>query len=125
NIFSASGNDWRFENGFVNDGTISLNSTGGSTDLEFVGTQTLSGSGSIVMSDHFQNRILNDTAADTLTTNFTGLAFNQMFIGDSLWIEVTQADVPAPGVSEPGAMLVFAAGLGTLFVARRRRRTLH
>lgn len=357
NIFSASGNDWRFENGFVNDGTISLNSTGGSTDLEFVGTQTLSGSGSIVMSDHFQNRILNDTAADTLTiglgitirgagqigvnaggtenfgtidadqtntaitidggilkftnrgtlrasgaagidinasnneleqaaglvdiqsssrldittgnylqtggqatingimttagtnstielqggrfggggtvqfngsgthnfnntggtlaagnspgiltisdgnyvqgaassfefelfgavvgvghdllnilngdadlsgsldvvadqgfastlnvgdqfevvrlesghsflsgffdtltTNFTGLAFNQLFIGDSLWIEVTQADVPAPGVSEPGAMLVFAAGLGTLFVARRRRRTLH
>ncbi len=66
-IVSANSHDWRFQNGFVNDGTIEMNSAGGATDLEFVGTQTLSGSGSIIMSDNFQNRIRNDTGADTLT----------------------------------------------------------
>ncbi|NKB19331.1 MAG: hypothetical protein GKS01_02195 [Alphaproteobacteria bacterium] len=109
-----------------------LNILGGDTDLsgslDVVADQGFASS--LTVGDQFEVIRLESGQSflsgffDTLTTNFTGLTFSQLFIGDSLWIEVTQADVPAPGVAEPGGMLIFVAGLGVLAVTRRRRRTI-
>ena len=43
--------------GVHNDGTITLESTGSTTQITFSGTNTLSGSGTLVMSDNVNNRI--------------------------------------------------------------------
>ena len=46
----------------TNNGTWSLNSTGSNTDLDCFGAATLSGSGSIVMSNNTANRVLTDNS---------------------------------------------------------------
>ncbi|MGB0576145.1 MAG: hypothetical protein ACPGPC_08330, partial [Alphaproteobacteria bacterium] len=70
-----SGRDITLANGtLVNNGAINMNSTGASTDLAFIGSQTNSGNGEIVWSDSNQNRILasdstGSTAVLTLGAN--------------------------------------------------------
>src|SRR5262249_37478749 len=48
-------------------GTISLNSGGNFTDLRIAGNVTLTGSGTVTMSDNINNRIFGNAAADRLT----------------------------------------------------------
>jgi len=59
--------DLRIENGFVNDGTINMNGATSQTLLQFLGTQSLSGSGEIVMTDNAQNAIRTGLINDVLT----------------------------------------------------------
>jgi hypothetical protein len=66
-IVQANGEDLRIRNGITNDGTWSLNSTGGSTDVQFLGSQTIGGTGEIVMSDNILNRIFMSSNSDELT----------------------------------------------------------
>ncbi|MGB0630177.1 MAG: beta strand repeat-containing protein [Alphaproteobacteria bacterium] len=66
-IVQVNGEDIRIRNGITNDGTWSLNSTGSTTDILFLGSQTIGGSGEIVMSDNIRNRIFASTNADVLT----------------------------------------------------------
>tara|TARA_R110002110_G_scaffold411316_1_gene635572 strand:+ start:637 stop:4350 length:3714 start_codon:yes stop_codon:yes gene_type:complete len=66
-IVQINGEDLRIRDGMTNDGTWALNSTGSTTDIQFLGSQTLGGSGEIVMSDNIQNRIFASTNADVLT----------------------------------------------------------
>jgi hypothetical protein len=57
---------------FVNDGTISLNSTGHNTDLRISGGDvTLTGLGILEMSDNAANRILGTTGAETFINGTT------------------------------------------------------
>lgn len=66
-IVQVNAEDIRIRNGIINDGTWSLNSTGATTDIQFLGSQTVGGTGEIVMSDNLQNRIFLSSNADTLT----------------------------------------------------------
>ncbi|MCP5149805.1 MAG: choice-of-anchor D domain-containing protein [Ectothiorhodospiraceae bacterium] len=62
--------DARVTNGLTNNAIWSMNASGFSgndTDLTFVGTQTLGGTGSIVMSNDVDNRILVDAGTTVLT----------------------------------------------------------
>ncbi len=79
NLVSNNSNDWRIQNGFVNDGTVSMNSSGSSTDLEFVGSQTTSGNGEIVLSNNFQNRIR--ASAGAVSTEVLTIGANQVIRG--------------------------------------------
>ncbi len=51
----------------VNDGTLTLDSTGSATDLQISGTVTLSGSGSVVLSD--SNNVILGTATGSVLDN--------------------------------------------------------
>ena len=60
--------------------------------------------------------------------NMTGLDFIQLFIGNSLFIEVAQADVLPPGVDptpEPESVVLTVLGLTAISLMCRRRVTLH
>ena len=50
------------------DGRWFLSSTGSSTDMIFNGTQTLGGTGELIMSDNINNRLLGDNSS-TLTVD--------------------------------------------------------
>ena len=58
---------------------------------------------------------------DTISVNLAGLVFSQLFIGNSLWIEVTLANVGAPEVPEPHMLVVMMLGLTVIVWMRRRR----
>ena len=65
---------------------------------------------------------------DNIFINLGGLDFIQLFIGNSLFIEVAQADVLPPGVDpipEPESLVLMMLGLTAIFWMRRRRVTLH
>lgn len=68
-----------------------------------------------------------DELFDSISINLAGLNFTQLFMGNSLWIEVTLADVQPPGtqVSEPHMLVILMFGLTVIFWMRRRRVTLH
>ncbi len=51
--------------------TWKLNSSGALTDLLFVGSQTISGNGTILMGDHGNNRIVNNNVITTIGANTT------------------------------------------------------
>jgi hypothetical protein len=57
--------------GLTNNGTWNLNSLGSTTDLNFNGGITLSGSGEIVMSDNTQNRIITNSTLLTQAASHT------------------------------------------------------
>ncbi|NMC74692.1 MAG: choice-of-anchor D domain-containing protein, partial [Geobacteraceae bacterium] len=57
------------EGTITNTGTLRLNSAGGATDLRINGDVTLAGPGSLTMSNNTNNRILNGSAAGTLTNS--------------------------------------------------------
>ena len=60
--------------------------------------------------------------------NMMGLDFIQLFIGNSLFIEVAQADVLPPGVAptpEPESVVLIVLGLTAISLMCRRRVTLH
>ncbi|MDP6342539.1 MAG: PEP-CTERM sorting domain-containing protein, partial [Alphaproteobacteria bacterium] len=65
----ANARDTTITNGLVNDGTWALNSLGSLTDMTFSGSQTLSGSGAVVMSDNIGNRIVTN---NTILTHAAG-----------------------------------------------------
>ena len=56
-IVQVNGEDFRIRNGITNNGTWALNSTGSTTDILFLGSQTIAGTGEITTTDNFQNRI--------------------------------------------------------------------
>jgi hypothetical protein len=65
---------------------------------------------------------------DNIIINLGGLNFTQLFIGNSLFIEVTQANVQPPGVDpipEPESIILMMLGLTALLWMRRRRVTIH
>ncbi|CAN0493822.1 unnamed protein product, partial [Laminaria digitata] len=66
---------------------------------------------------------------DNLLINLGGLNFTQLFVGNSLWIEVTQANVQGPGggdpIPEPESVVLMLLGLSTILWMRRRRVTVH
>jgi hypothetical protein len=68
-IQQANGDAATINGTIVNDGTWSLSSTGANTDLSCLAGATLSGTGSIVMSNHPNNRLLTD---NTVCTNDAG-----------------------------------------------------
>jgi hypothetical protein len=71
---------------------------------------------------------LVDELFDSISINLAGLDFTQLFIGNSLWIEVVEASVQPPGgdpIPEPEGMLILLLGLTTVFWMRRRRVTVH
>jgi hypothetical protein len=71
--------------------------------------------GGAFLGANFLDRIFDD-----ITVNLSGLEFEQLFIGNSLYIEVTRADLQqAPS---PATILVILPGLIGLAFLRRRRR---
>ena len=62
NLVQGNGFDTEIRNGITNNGTWELNATGSSNVISFDGSQTISGTGEIVMSDNFQNVITNSGA---------------------------------------------------------------
>ena len=58
-------------NGLTVNGTWSLNSGGNLTSLLFNGAQTVSGTGTIVMGDAVNNRLLNNNTVTTIGTDLT------------------------------------------------------
>ncbi len=65
---------------------------------------------------------------DNIIINLGGLNFTQLFIGNSLFIEVTQANMQPPGVDpipEPESIILMMLGLTALLWMRRRRVTIH
>ncbi|CAN0290951.1 unnamed protein product, partial [Discosporangium mesarthrocarpum] len=59
--------DLRILNGLTNNGTISMNSGNNLTDLQFIGSQTLTGTGEVVMGQNLANRVIVNVDSTQLT----------------------------------------------------------
>ncbi len=79
NLVQTNSTDVSIANGIVNNGNWELNSVGGATDILFDGSQTVSGTGEIVMSDSGSNRIL--TSGATIATGVITLGSGQTIRG--------------------------------------------
>ncbi len=107
-------------NGLINDGQITLNTLGNLTTLNFVGTQTINGSGAIVLSNVFGNRLITDsvlTQGANHTIRGRGQLLNNIggLVNNGL-IDATQAaalvvdPADATGVVNNGTMRGSGAG---------------
>ncbi len=67
NVVQAGAEDFRIQNGLTNNGNWALNSTGAQVVLQFLGSQTLEGSGEVVLGNNINNDILVATNANVLT----------------------------------------------------------
>jgi hypothetical protein len=66
-VVLANNHDLRILNGLTNNGTISMNSGNNLTDVQFTGSQTLAGTGEIVMGPNLANRVIVQANANTIT----------------------------------------------------------
>lgn len=62
-----NGEGLRIADGIANNGTLALNSTVSTTQITAVGSQTIGGSGEIVMTDSGANRIVVNSSTDVIT----------------------------------------------------------
>ena len=70
-VEQANNTQVTIHNGLLHNGTWSLNSTGNLTSLFFNGAQTVSGTGTIVMGDAVNNRLINNNTVTTVGAGIT------------------------------------------------------
>lgn len=116
NLTIAGGN-------IANSGTIGLNSTGAATQINLVGNNTISGTGTIIMSDFPSNAIRNTGVTDILTHSAGHTIRGGGNVGSNLGSIVNAgtivADQSTPLIVDPGTTLdntgiLRAEGGGTL-----------
>ena len=79
-VQQANGNPATIRGAIVNDGTWSLNSTGANTDLNCFDGATLSGMGSVVMSDNASNRLITNNTVCTNAATHTIRGAGQLLV---------------------------------------------
>jgi len=82
-----------------NAGTLQLNSGGNYTALQTVGTVTLSGAGAVVLGDNFENRIVSNGTASTLTNASTIQGAGRIGDGDGNFALINQGTINATGAA--------------------------
>src|ERR1700691_3025186 len=110
---SNSGDELTVPNGFAlnadgnitNNGTVMLNSAGGTTELVLQSNVILSGSGTVTLSNNFSNYILGAASTDTLTNQETISGAGQ--IGDGQMTLVNSGTINS---NQTAGMTVFANG---------------
>ncbi len=79
-IKQGNGNSATINGTIVNDSTWALNSTGANTDLNCLGGATLSGMGTVVMSDNVANRLITDNTVCTNAATHTIHGAGQLLV---------------------------------------------
>ena len=143
---SNSGDELTVPNGFAlnadgnitNNGTVMLNSAGGTTELVLQSNVILSGSGTVTLSNNFSNYILGAASTDTLTNQETISGAGQIGDGqmglvnsgtinanasDNLIINVGTATVNNTGTLEAAGGTLTIEGSGTTFFTNDNQTT--